>query len=285
MSKSVIITLTTAGADTGPFDIYGNHDNYNAAIVTNIAKSSLLSGYTCSIVPDAATILRVKSNNGSCTNYINLNIPVPSTTTTTTTAAVTTTTTTTESPTITTTTTAAVTTTTTTTESPTITTTTTTVQPTPEVYFNNNVLAINNLGGKTYSVTFDYEIIASCDNVGTDGRDPNNATSSFDLSINGGSSFTTIDTVSASVYGNNYPNGQSDSQVKTGTHTVNNIVDPSNIVIDSNTSCNTGLNGQDGSVRVTIASVSVNTGTANIICDDVWETNCYGATTSCTIPT
>lgn len=105
MSKSVIITLTTAGADTGPFDIYGNHDNYNAAIVTNIAKSSLLSGYTCSIVPDAATILRVKSNNGSCTNYINLNIPVPSTTTTTTTTAVTTTTTTTESPTITTTTT------------------------------------------------------------------------------------------------------------------------------------------------------------------------------------
>ena len=115
MSKSVIITLTTAGADTGPFDIYGNHDNYNAAIVTNIAKSSLLSGYTCSIVPDAATILRVKSNNGSCTNYINLNIPVPSTTTTTTTTAVTTTTTTTESPTVT----------TTTTESPTITTTTT----------------------------------------------------------------------------------------------------------------------------------------------------------------
>ena len=41
--KSVQITLTTAGADTGPFDIYGNHDNYNAAIVTNIATVKAFS--------------------------------------------------------------------------------------------------------------------------------------------------------------------------------------------------------------------------------------------------
>ena len=252
MSKSVVITLTTAGADTGPFDIYGNHDNYNAAIVTNIAKSSLLSGYTCSIVPDAATILRVKSNNNSCSNYINLNIPAPSTTTTTTSST---------------------------------TTTTTTEQPTPEVYFNNNVLAINNIGGKTYSVTFDYEITASCDNSVTNGQDSNSVTTSFNVSVNGGSSFTIIDSVDASVSGNNSPNAQSDSQVKTGTHTVNNIIDPSNVAVNGSITCNNGLNGQSGSVRVTITSVSVNTGTANIICNNVWETNCSGAATSCTIPT
>lgn len=267
MSKSVIITLTTAGADTGPFDIYGNHDNYSVAIVTSIAKSTLLSGYTCNIVPDDATILRIKSNNNSCSNYINLNIPAPPTTTTTTTSA-------------------PVTTTTTTTPAPPTTTTTTTTASTPEVYFTGDTLSINNIGGKTYSVTFSYEINASCDNVGTNGQDPNNAITTFDISTNGGGSFTTIDSVSASVSGGNYPIEQSDSQTKTGTYTVNGITNPSNIVVNGSIQCNYGLNGQGGSVTITISSVTVSSGTANIICNDMWLLDCSGTYNPCsTSPT
>jgi hypothetical protein len=78
---TVIITLTVAGTDTGPFDIYTDADNFIAPIIIDLTQSQLLSGYTCTIVPDTATIIRVQSN-GVCTNYIDLpisglNIPTP----------------------------------------------------------------------------------------------------------------------------------------------------------------------------------------------------------------
>ena len=123
MPKSVTIQLLTAGADTGPFNLLSDADNYNTSFEVNVPKNSLISGYTTNLVPDIATIIRVQSISELCSNYVDLNYP---TTTTTTTAAPTTTTTTTAAPTTTTTTTAApTTTTTTTTEAPTTTTTTT----------------------------------------------------------------------------------------------------------------------------------------------------------------
>ena len=97
MPKSAIITLTTAGTDTGPFNLLSDIDSYATPFETNIAKSSLIAGYTTNLVPDAATIIRVQSS-GSCTNYIDLTYPnttTTSTTTTTTTSPTTTTTTTT----------------------------------------------------------------------------------------------------------------------------------------------------------------------------------------------
>lgn len=84
MAQTVIITLTTAGADTGPFNLYSNVDGYVSAFQTGVAKASLLAGFTSTVVPDGASIIRVKSTSALCTNYIDLNISGVTTTTTTT---------------------------------------------------------------------------------------------------------------------------------------------------------------------------------------------------------
>jgi hypothetical protein len=90
---TVLITLTLAGTDTGPFDIYSNVDGYVTPIVTGVAKASLEAGYSLVGVPDSAYIIRVKST-GTCTNYIDMNISGGTTTTTTSTSSTTTTSTT-----------------------------------------------------------------------------------------------------------------------------------------------------------------------------------------------
>jgi len=82
MAQTVLITLTTAGADTGPFDLYSDADSYVTPFENNVLKSALVSGYTSSSVPDLATIIRVQSD-GTCTNYIDLTIVATTTTTTT----------------------------------------------------------------------------------------------------------------------------------------------------------------------------------------------------------
>jgi hypothetical protein len=100
---TVLITLTVAGADSGPFNLFSNLDGYTSAFATNVSKASLLAGYSSSVVPDYTTIVRVVSI-GDCTNYIDIPLTSITTTTSTTTAAPTTTTTTTVAPTTTTTT-------------------------------------------------------------------------------------------------------------------------------------------------------------------------------------
>jgi hypothetical protein len=138
MPKSAIITLTTAGNDTGPFNLLSDVDSYVTPFETGVAKSSLIAGYTTNLIPDAATIIRVKSN-GVCTNYIDLIYPgIPTTTTTTSTTTTTTTTappppTTTSTTTTTTTPAATTTSTTTTTTTPAATTTSTTTTTTTAV--------------------------------------------------------------------------------------------------------------------------------------------------------
>jgi len=84
MALTVLITLTTAGADTGPFDLYSDADGYISAFETGVSKAALLAGYTSTVVPDASTIVRVKSNSLLCTNYTDINITGITTTTTTT---------------------------------------------------------------------------------------------------------------------------------------------------------------------------------------------------------
>ena len=100
---TVLITLTTAGADSGPFDLYSNIDGYTSAFETGVSKSALLAGYSSALVPDYTTVIRVLST-GDCTNYIDIVLfsptttstsTLPVTTTTTTTGGITTTTTTT----------------------------------------------------------------------------------------------------------------------------------------------------------------------------------------------
>lgn len=88
---TVLITLTAAGVDLGPFDLYSDTDSYTTAFASGITRSQLLAGYTSTVVPASTSIIKLVST-GVCTNELNINV---STTTTTTTAAPTTTTTTT----------------------------------------------------------------------------------------------------------------------------------------------------------------------------------------------
>jgi hypothetical protein len=83
---TVLITLTTAGTDSGPFDLYSDLDGYLSAFESGVSKASLLAGYPSALVPDYTTIIRVRSNNGLCTNYVEIPVEQPPTTTTTTTA-------------------------------------------------------------------------------------------------------------------------------------------------------------------------------------------------------
>lgn len=71
---TAVITLTIAGADTGPFNIFSNVDNYVTAFETNISKTSLTQSFTSSNIPDATTIVRIKSM-GACSNFIDIILP------------------------------------------------------------------------------------------------------------------------------------------------------------------------------------------------------------------
>lgn len=69
---TVFITLTTAGADSGPFNLYSDVDGYVSAFETNVPKLDLIGGYTSSLVPDGTTIVRVQSTSILCNNYVDI---------------------------------------------------------------------------------------------------------------------------------------------------------------------------------------------------------------------
>jgi hypothetical protein len=79
----VIVTLTSPGANTGPFNLFSNVNLVNP-LVTGISRAALISGYTLNSVPDNATFIRATST-GTCTNSLDINIVNPATPTTTTT--------------------------------------------------------------------------------------------------------------------------------------------------------------------------------------------------------
>lgn len=83
---TVLLTLTTAGVDTGPFDLYSNLDSYVTPFETGVAKLALQSGYSTTLVPDYTTIVRVKSM-GNCINYTDIVLMNTTTTTSSTTMA------------------------------------------------------------------------------------------------------------------------------------------------------------------------------------------------------
>jgi len=74
MPKTATILLTVAGADSGPFNLLSNADSFSTPFEFNITRGSLLLGYTSSLIPDAATVVRVQST-GSCTNFIDFTFP------------------------------------------------------------------------------------------------------------------------------------------------------------------------------------------------------------------
>lgn len=81
MAFSVTITLTTAGSNVGPFDLYSDVDSYAVPFETNITRLQLIGGYYCfNTVPDGTTTIQVKSTD-ICTNSVFLSvtgIPDPS---------------------------------------------------------------------------------------------------------------------------------------------------------------------------------------------------------------
>jgi hypothetical protein len=91
---TVLITLTIAGSDTGPFDLYSDVDGFVVPFENNVPKASLVSGYTSSLVPNGTVVIRVKSDS-VCTNYIDLIVGATTTTTTSTSTSTSTSTTTT----------------------------------------------------------------------------------------------------------------------------------------------------------------------------------------------
>lgn len=71
---TVLLKLTTAGSDSGPFDLYSNLDGYDTAFKENVTKAALTtgSGYS-TIVPDGATIVKIKST-GVCASFVDITL-------------------------------------------------------------------------------------------------------------------------------------------------------------------------------------------------------------------
>lgn len=87
------IKLSTAGAGTGPFNLYANTDGFTVPFEVGISKAALLAGFITNNLPvlgGTPTIIRVKSTL-YCTNYVDISVtPLPTTTTTTSTTTTTT---------------------------------------------------------------------------------------------------------------------------------------------------------------------------------------------------
>lgn len=78
---TVLVTLTLAGSDTGPFNLYSNSDGFVNAIATGVSRSALLAGYNLTGVPEDASIVRAQST-GTCTNFLDMYLSGGTTTTT-----------------------------------------------------------------------------------------------------------------------------------------------------------------------------------------------------------
>ena len=73
MSFTATIQVKVVGVDTGPFNLYSDADNYFSPFETGISRTSVLNGYTSTLVPDAATVVRVQSA-GKCDNFIDIKV-------------------------------------------------------------------------------------------------------------------------------------------------------------------------------------------------------------------
>lgn len=105
---TVLITLTIAGTDSGPFNLYSNLDGFISVFETGVTKIDLEAGYPSSLVPDYTTTIRVMSTSSFCLNYVDIPVETTTSTSTSTSSSTSTsTTTTTSTPTTTTTTTGA----------------------------------------------------------------------------------------------------------------------------------------------------------------------------------
>jgi len=72
----VYLKLTTAGIDTGPFNLYTDLDGFTTPFEINVAKSVLVAGYYFTTVPDYTQTVRIQSV-GDCINYTDIELDYP----------------------------------------------------------------------------------------------------------------------------------------------------------------------------------------------------------------
>ncbi len=72
MAQTALITLTIAGTDTGPFNLYSDVDGYITPFETNVPKAALESGFITVNIPDDAVAIKLQSNNARCDDFIYL---------------------------------------------------------------------------------------------------------------------------------------------------------------------------------------------------------------------
>ena len=76
MSFNLIIQLPTAGAETGPFDIYAEPGH--TLVANNVPKASLLAPAVYVVtVPDGTTGITVQSDNAICNNKVDVVLELP----------------------------------------------------------------------------------------------------------------------------------------------------------------------------------------------------------------
>jgi len=73
---TVLITLTTAGTDSGPFNLYSDVGGFAPAFQVGVSRADLLAGYSSAYVPDGTEIIRVMSTGDFCTNYIDIELGI-----------------------------------------------------------------------------------------------------------------------------------------------------------------------------------------------------------------
>lgn len=61
---TVNIKLTSVGSGLGSFNIYTDVDNYVTPIAQGVSTAVLVNGYSCTVVPDTATTIKVQSTVG-----------------------------------------------------------------------------------------------------------------------------------------------------------------------------------------------------------------------------
>jgi uncharacterized protein (TIGR02145 family) len=72
MTTTTTLTLPENG-QAGPFDLYSDTDDYQAAFELDIATNLMVAGFTSSNVPDGTTIIRVQSTT-ACENYVDIQV-------------------------------------------------------------------------------------------------------------------------------------------------------------------------------------------------------------------
>jgi hypothetical protein len=153
-----------------------------------------------------------------------------------------------------------------------------------EVYFNTLsgdtvTMGVNNYAGQTFDINIIYDMYALCDNEGTSGSSPNSATTTLNVSKDGGSTYTAVASITASVPGG-ASTPQFDNISDSGSYTITGVTDVTQVKIYGTVDCDTGGNGKDGSVVVTLQST---TPAVAVICNDIYTRGCSGTTLTCTV--